>query len=104
MLAPPPVVAAPAAAGGDFDQGAARVALAMAAAQAASCKQPDDPGGGARVSVTFAPSGRAMSAQVVGPPFQGTKTGACVATTFRGATVPPFAGDPVTVSKTVSLH
>ena len=103
-LAPPRVVAAPAAAGADFDQAAARVALAMAASQASSCKQPDDPGGGARVSVTFSPSGRAMSAQVVGAPFQGTRTGACIARTFRGVTVPPFSGDPVTVTKSVSVH
>jgi hypothetical protein len=98
--APPP----PAAAGGDFDRGAAKAALAAAAGAAASCKQADDPSGGARVSVTFAPSGRVSSAVLTGGAFQGTKTGACIAGAFRGATVPPFAGDPVTVSKEVSIR
>jgi hypothetical protein len=99
--APPP---APAALGGAFDRASAKVVLSAAAAQAAGCKQPDDPAGGARVTVTFSPSGRVMSAQVVGPPFQGTKTGACIATAFRGLTVPAFDGDPIAVTKEVNLH
>jgi hypothetical protein len=108
-VAPAPAAAAPSAAtptgtGGDFDQGAARVALAMAASQASGCKQPDDPSGGAKVSVTFAPSGRAMSAQVVGGAFQGTRTGACIARAFHAVTVPPFSGDPVTVTKSVTVR
>jgi len=95
---------AKAATGADFDQAAARVALSMAAAQASGCKQPDDPGGATRISVTFAPSGRAVSAQVTGSPFQGTRTGACIARTFRGVSVPPFSGGPVTVTKTVTVR
>jgi hypothetical protein len=98
--APPPA----AAGGGDFNVAAARAALARAAGAAAGCKQATDPSGGGRVSVTFAPSGRAMSAQVVGPPFQGTLTGACIAATFRTASVPPFVGDPVVVTKEVTLR
>jgi hypothetical protein len=102
---PAPALPSPAAAtGGEFDRSAARAALARAAAQAAGCKQPDDPAGGAKVTVTFSPSGRATSAQVVGAPFQGTKTGACIAITFRSASVPPFEGDSVVVSKDVSLR
>jgi hypothetical protein len=113
--APAPVAAAPpapapapapepAAAGPAFDRGAASAALSSAASQAASCKAPDDPSGVARVSVTFAPSGRVTSATVQGPPFAGTKTGGCIARTFRNASVSPFAGDPVTVSKSLTLR
>jgi hypothetical protein len=104
----PVATAAPAkpeeAAGADFDVSAARAALAVAAGKASGCKQPDDPGGGAKVSVTFAPSGRVTSARVTGPPFQGTPTGGCIASAFRGATVPPFGGSSVTVTKEVSIR
>jgi len=84
---------------------AARVALGRAAAAAGSgCKQPDDPAGGGKVSVTFAPSGRVTAARVVGPPFAGTRIGGCIAATFRTATVPPFSGDPVVVTKDVVVR
>jgi hypothetical protein len=56
------------------------------------------------VSVTFSTSGRVTSAQLVGGPFQGTKTGACIAAAFRAASVPPFDGDPVAVTKDVTLR
>jgi hypothetical protein len=101
---PPATAPAPASAGAAFDKTAAKAALAAGAAQAAACKQPDDPEGGARVLVTFAPSGRVQSAQVVGSPFQGTRTGACIARAFKGLTVPAFDGEPVVVTKDVSIH
>jgi hypothetical protein len=94
--APPPAEAA-------FDKSAASAALAAAAGQASGCKQEGDPSGTARVQVTFVPSGRVTSANVQGPPFAGTATGGCIARAFRSASVPPFSGDPVTVSKTVSI-
>jgi hypothetical protein len=53
--------------------------------------------------VTFAPSGRVTQANLQGPPFAGTATGSCIAKAFRSSSVPPFEGDPVTVSKTVNL-
>lgn len=88
---------------GDFDKGAASAALVGAVGQASGCKQPGDPSGVARVQVTFAPSGRVTTANLSGPPFAGTPTGSCIARAFRSASVPPFAGDPVTVSKTVTI-
>ena len=94
-----------AAEGAEFDRAAARAALASAAAAASGCKQgADDPTGGGRVSVTFAPSGRVITARVEGAQFQGTRVGGCIAATFRTATVPPFAGDPVVVSKDVIVR
>jgi hypothetical protein len=106
---PPPAVPPPppppaATEQGEFDRGAARTALARAASAAMSCKQADDPIGGGKVSVTFAPSGRVTSARIVGPPFQGTRIGGCIAATFHAASVPPFAGDPVVVTKDVSIR
>jgi hypothetical protein len=95
--------AAPPSAEVAFDKGAASAALAAAAGQAGGCKQEGDPSGTARVQVTFVPSGRVTSANVQGPPFAGTPTGGCIARAFRSASVPPFTGDPVTVSKTVSI-
>jgi hypothetical protein len=48
--------------------------------------------------VTFAPSGRATQA-TVGAPFAGTAVGSCAAGAFKAASVPPFDGGAVTVSK-----
>lgn len=89
---------------GPFDRAAAAASLAQAAAQASSCKKPGDPSGSTSVTVTFAPSGRVTSATLSGPPFAGTATGSCIASTLRRATVPPFDGDRTTVSKTVVIR
>ena len=94
---------APAADGAAFDKGAAVSALGAAAANAASCKKPDGPTGSGKVSVTFAPSGRATMTNVAGA-FAGTDVGGCVARLFRAAKVPAFSGDPVTVSKSFSIE
>lgn len=82
----------------EFNRDAARSALAGAAGAASGCKKKGGPTGRGRVVVTFAPSGRATQA-TVGPPFAGTAVGSCAAGAFRGASVPPFSGGPVTVSK-----
>lgn len=87
-----------------FDVAAARSALASAAAAASSCRKPGDPSGVAQVTITFAPSGRATSANIGGPPFAGTATGGCIAGKMRGARVPPFTGTHKTVSKTVVIN
>ena len=107
-LADKPVEAhnAPPAAAADteFDRAAARNALASAAAQASSCRKEGDPSGTANLTITFAPSGRVTSAQIQGPPFSGTPTGGCIASTMRRASVPAFSGDYVTVSKTIVVQ
>lgn len=87
-----------------FDKSAAGTALNEATAHAAQCRSVSDPSGTALVVVTFAPSGRATSATISGPPFAGTSVGGCIAGRFRGARVPAFAGEMVTVSKTVVLQ
>lgn len=86
-----------------FNTDAARSALSSAASQAASCKTSDGPTGSGKVQVTFAPSGRVTSANVVSGPFGGTSVGGCIARTFRQARVPKFSGDPQTVSKSFSI-
>jgi hypothetical protein len=89
---------------GPFDKGAASAALSAAAGRASACRKEGDPSGTATVIVTFAPSGRVTSAIVSGPPFAGTATGGCIASSMRSASVPPFSGDKVTVSKTVVIN
>lgn len=106
--APPPVETAkpappPPPAADEFDRSAASAALNAAAARAMGCKG-DGPAGSTSVSVTFAPSGRVTSARVEGGTFAGTPTGGCIATAFRSASVPPFGGSPVTVTKKVSIR
>ena len=89
--------------GAAFDKNAAVAALGAAAASAASCKTADGPTGSGKVSVTFAPSGRATATSVAGE-LAGTEVGGCVARLFRAAKVPPFSGDPVTVSKSFTVQ
>jgi predicted Zn finger-like uncharacterized protein len=101
--AEPAPAPAPAADGAAFDKGAAVTALGAAAANAASCKTADGPTGSGKVSVTFAPSGRATMTNVGGA-FAGTDVGSCVARLFRSARVPAFSGDAVTVSKSFSIE
>jgi hypothetical protein len=103
--AEPPVVEAPRPTiTSPFDKVAAVSALNNLAGQASACRQAGDPSGIATVVLTFAPSGRVTNATVNGPPFAGTPTGGCVARTLRRAQVPPFAGDHVTVSKSVLVQ
>jgi len=94
----------PAAPDTEFDRDAARNALASAASQASACRKEGDPSGTANLTITFAPSGRVTSAQIQGPPFSGTATGGCIASTMRRASVPAFSGDYVTVSKTIVVQ
>jgi len=86
-----------------FSKDAALVALQHATADAQSCRQPGDPTGLARVIITFAPSGRVTAATVTGRLYAGTKTGGCIASRFRGASIPAFSGSHVTVTKNVAI-
>jgi predicted Zn finger-like uncharacterized protein len=97
--------AAPAAGGADqpFNMGEAKARLAGIAGSVQGCKKGDLSGSG-RVVVTFAPSGGVSSAVVSGAPFEGTPSGACVASRFRGAHVPAFAGSPFSVSKSFTIN
>jgi hypothetical protein len=99
--APPPPSGEPA---GPFNREAAATALTAAAAQASSCRKEGDPSGVASVVITFAPSGRVTSANIGGPPFAGTPTGGCIASTLRKARIPAFDGERVTVSKTIVIQ
>jgi hypothetical protein len=87
-----------------FDAAAARVALDASAAQASSCRKPGDPSGVAVVVITFSPTGRVTTANISGPPFAATPTGGCIASTLRKTKIPAFAGDMVTVKKTVTIN
>jgi hypothetical protein len=89
--------------GQPFDRDAAANALGEAASNASGCKDPNGPTGSGQATVTFATSGRVTSANVNGD-FAGTSVGTCVVKLFRSAKVPPFAGDPVTVSKRFSIE
>jgi predicted Zn finger-like uncharacterized protein len=88
---------------GPFDMGEAKSKLAAIAGAVQACKRGDASGTG-RVIVTFATNGAAQSATVSGAPFEGTPTGACVASKFRGARVPAFSGAPFTVSKSFTIN
>lgn len=82
-----------------FDRAAAARALGVGVT---TCERPGDPSGPGHARVTFAPSGH-VTAVDVDPPYAGTAAGACVRDRFRAATVPAFAGAPLTVGKTFTL-
>jgi len=75
-----------------------------AAERASACRLESDPSGVAVVTITFAPSGRVTTATLAGPPFLGTPTGSCIASTMRSARVSAFTGKHMTVRKTVTIH
>jgi hypothetical protein len=87
-----------------FDVGAARSALDATATQASGCRKEGDPSGVAVVTITFSQTGRVTTANISGPPFQATPTGGCIASTMRKTRVPSFAGEMVTVRKTVTIQ
>jgi hypothetical protein len=87
-----------------FDVAAARSALDTSAAHASGCRKPGDPSGVAVVTITFSQTGRVTTANISGPPFQATPTGGCIASTMRKTRVPAFAGDMVTVRKTITVQ
>jgi predicted Zn finger-like uncharacterized protein len=101
--APP---ATPAAGGGSdqpFNMGEAKAKLGAIAGAVQGCKRGDASGTG-RAVVTFAPSGMVVSVAVSGTGFEGTPTGACVASRFRSAHVPAFSGSPFSVSKSFTIN
>jgi hypothetical protein len=86
-----------------FDRDAASEALSDAAMRAVSCRMLGGPTGSAQATVTFAPNGH-VSGVSVGGDFAGSVVGACIGKLFRAASVPPFAGDPVTVAKRFTVE
>ncbi len=90
--------------GGEFNKGAAQGVLAAAAGAAAGCGVTDGPKGSTTLRVTFAPSGRSTQVLVSGPPFAGTPVGSCIASKFRGLSVPPFDGPAVTLTASVTIR
>jgi hypothetical protein len=87
-----------------FDAREAASALDDAAEKASACRRENDQSGVAIVTVTFAPSGRVTTATIGGPPFLGTPTGSCIASTMRSARVAAFSGKHVTVRKTITIR
>jgi hypothetical protein len=58
-----------------------------------------------RVQSIFDPgTGQLAIVGVIGPPFEGTSVGECVARTFLAMKIPPFDGSPVTTTKTFSVR
>jgi hypothetical protein len=86
------------------DTTAVKAALSQGATLAQACRKEGEPPGSGVVQVTFAPSGRVTRAIMQGPPFGGTATGSCIANKLRSLSIPPYSGDPVTVSKTITLQ
>jgi hypothetical protein len=88
----------------EFDEQAAASSLDDAITKLATCSQPDVGAGTTRVAVTFATTGRVTTAVLEGPgPFVGTPVAGCIVTRLRAVHVPAFAGEKVTVHRSVTL-
>ena len=87
-----------------IDRAALGNAIAAAAASAAGCVSDPSAPSSVRIEAVFAPSGRTTRTSVVGGPFAGTETGACIARALREMQVPAFDGEAVVVTKTVRLR
>jgi len=78
----------------DLERGAIVRTLADAELDLEACRTPRGPRGAGRVVITFEATGSATRSDVVGPPFAGTPTGACIAARYRKVKVPDFHRRP----------
>jgi hypothetical protein len=85
-----------------FDKAAAKNALNSAASKAAGCRQ-TGAGGQGKIQLTFAPTGKVTSAQIMAGPSASTAEGKCALRHFRAARIPAFSGAPVTVAKSFKI-
>lgn len=77
-----------------FNATAARASIKTMEGMLASCKKPDGPTGAGKARVTFRNDGSVMSSVMLGPPYEGTPVGNCVASRFKAARAPKFEGSP----------
>jgi len=88
----------------DHERGAIIRTLADTKVDIAKCKTPRGPHGAGHVEITYAMDGQATSARVVGAPYEGTPSGACIAARFRAVKAPAFKKKPtITVVTPFSL-
>ncbi|HMJ13305.1 MAG TPA: hypothetical protein VK524_17915 [Polyangiaceae bacterium] len=85
-----------------FDISRATRALNASVGRARSCGQGSALQKSVLATVTFDPSGRVKSVRV-GAPLSRTRAGSCVAGALRSTRVPPFQGNPVTISRRVNV-
>lgn len=84
--------------------GRGEAAAGLGAVDTRACKAPNGPTGTGHVTVTFAPSGKVILAQVDGGPLLHRAIETCVTDAFEKVTIPPFSGQPVKVGKMFHLH
>ena len=84
-----------------FDRDAALVAIRGAESRALACKHGGDPTPPVEAFVTFGPDGEVLHARIAGD-LERTSVGGCLLKVLRTATVPPFAGAPVTVKRRIA--
>lgn len=85
-----------------FDKALAAKLLGASVERARTCKGPTGPTGSGKARITFANDGTVASVDV-GAPFADTKAGRCVARELSRVSLPPFDGEPVTVTKSFDV-
>ncbi len=103
QAAAPPPAPPPMSERGLLNRGAAVTALFAAAGRANACQAGDGPSGSGRAMVTFSPDGPVTQVAVPAP-FAGTAVGACIASAFKSAHVPPFTGSAVTLPQSFRIQ
>jgi serine/threonine protein kinase len=86
-----------------FNADAAKASLRTMEGMLASCKKPDGPTGSGRARVAFGNDGNVISSAIVGPPFEGTPVGDCVANRLKFAKAPKFEGPPGVLDYTFTV-
>lgn len=94
---PPAPAPAPAEEAPQFDKAVA--ASVLSSIDLAKCKTTNAPRGDGHIMVKFQPAGTASEAVVDKGPWVGTPVAKCIASAFKKAKVPAFAGDVVQVGK-----
>jgi hypothetical protein len=102
--APPAIAMTTDASLGGFDRAAAASSLVALSNRISECKMAGGPVGPGHVKVVFGVDGIASRVDVDTPPYQGTPTGECIRQLFSNARVPPYAGQPTTVGKSIFIQ
>jgi hypothetical protein len=84
-----------------FNKATATKAMSAAATQAGRCKG-SGKGGPAKVTATFAPTGKVSLVQIISGRFD-SKTLGCIRSAFQAARVPAFTGKPEAVTKSFTV-
>jgi hypothetical protein len=87
-----------------YDEQRLGFALAWATQHAEQCHRSGRAVGTARLTLTFAPTGRVSEFAMRGEPISSAPVAVCIASYFRSMRIPEFEGAPFTIDRELTLH